>query len=101
MIFCQHLSPMRRTLHYFGPTLSLRPRAAATRNIMRMAENAFIFLIGIKNSPEQALYDKFIRFSLWDWLRPNESWSFIIFSYLSGGAPASKDTEIITLLSQH
>jgi hypothetical protein len=28
--------------------LSLRPRAAATKNKTRMAENAFIFLYGIK-----------------------------------------------------
>jgi hypothetical protein len=38
----------------------LRPRAAATKNKMRMAENAFIFLIGVKNIAVEVLYDKFV-----------------------------------------
>jgi hypothetical protein len=49
MIFDQRLSHVMHTLRYNKSTLSLRPRAAATKNKMRIAENAFIFLIGIKN----------------------------------------------------
>jgi hypothetical protein len=48
MIFDERLSHVRHTLSYNEPTLSLRPRAAATKNKMRIAENAFIFLIGVK-----------------------------------------------------
>ena len=31
--------------------MSLRPRAAAKKNKMRIAENAFIYLIQVKNNP--------------------------------------------------
>jgi hypothetical protein len=48
MILDQRLSHVRDTLRYIDSTVILRPRAAATKNKMRMAENAFIFLIGIK-----------------------------------------------------
>ncbi len=59
MIYDQRLSHVRHTLHYKDSTLSLRPRAAPTKNKMRMAENAFIFLIVIKNNPGDPLYYKF------------------------------------------
>ncbi len=59
MIYNQLLSHVRHTLRSNESTLSLRPRAAATKNKMRMAENAFILLIGIKNIPGEALYFKF------------------------------------------
>ena len=39
------------TLHLSWSTFSLRPRAAATKNKMRMAEKAFIYLIQVKNIP--------------------------------------------------
>lgn len=36
------------TLCYLGLTLSLRPRAAATKNKIRIAEKAFIYFIRVK-----------------------------------------------------
>ncbi len=48
MFLDQRLSYVRDTLRYSESTSSLRPRAAATKNKMRMAENDFIFLIGVK-----------------------------------------------------
>jgi hypothetical protein len=51
MFLDQRLSHRSDTLHYSESTLSLRPRAAATKNKMRMAENTFIFLIGVKKYP--------------------------------------------------
>jgi hypothetical protein len=56
MIFDQRLSHVRHTLSYNESTLSLRPRAAATKNKMRMAEKAFIFLIRIKKIIQGTLY---------------------------------------------
>jgi hypothetical protein len=40
-------------------TLSLRPRAAATKNKIRKADNAYIFFIGVKNNPWQGLCYRF------------------------------------------
>jgi hypothetical protein len=48
LIYIQRLSHMRNTLRYNGSTLILRPRAAATKNKMRIAENAFIIIYRIK-----------------------------------------------------
>ncbi len=56
MIFDQRLNHMRHTLGYNDSTLSLRPKAAATKNKMRMAENAFIFFIGVKKITQGRLY---------------------------------------------
>jgi hypothetical protein len=38
---------VRDTLYFSESTLYIRPKAAATKNKMRMAENAFILFIGI------------------------------------------------------
>ncbi len=66
IVFDQHLSHVRDTLNYNESTLTLRPRAAATKNKIRMADNLFIFLIQIKNNPGQALYYRFSFAQLWD-----------------------------------
>ena len=45
----QHLSSAANTLRFSWCTLSLRPRAAATKNKTRMAEKGFINLLQVKN----------------------------------------------------
>ncbi len=84
MIFDQRLSHVRHTLRYNESTLSLRPRAAATKNKMRMAENAFIFLIGNKNNPGEALYYRFFRARLWNQTVSHSAPTFIFISYMRG-----------------
>ena len=42
---------MRDTLYFSESTLYIWPKAAVTKNKMRIAENAFIFLIGVKKYP--------------------------------------------------
>jgi hypothetical protein len=51
MMIDQRLSHVRDTLPYNESTVSLRPRAAATKNKTKMAENVFIFYIEVKNNP--------------------------------------------------
>ncbi len=59
MIFDQLLSHMRDTLRFSESTLSLRARAAPTKNKIRMAENVFIFLKSNKNKSGDPLYFRF------------------------------------------
>ncbi len=92
MILDQRLSHMRHTLRCNESTLSLRPRAAATKNKMRMAENAFIFFIVIKNNPEGHLYYRFFRAQLWNKAVSHLAPNFIFISYLWGrGGLISED----------
>jgi hypothetical protein len=97
MIYDQRLSHVRHTLHYNGSTLSLRPRAAATKNKMRMAENVFIFLIGIKKLPWAPFILQIFLSSIWDWALSHEIQWFVFISYVSGAECASGDAEIFTL----
>jgi len=47
----KRLSQNMSTLRHFKSTLSLKPRAAATKNKTRMAEKAFMILNADKNHP--------------------------------------------------
>lgn len=72
-------------LRYLESTLSLRPKAAAKKNKMRITEKAFIYLMRIKMYSVQGVYYRFFWPNLWVKSRLllliRLSWSFIIYFY--------------------